>query len=206
MALELANTVQARFPQHVLAVHRFRGQETVLVKWEGLLDVARFVRDDPAMACDFLMDLTCVDYLKFGTSQTSAPTLATPSPLPYYMKPKPVTETWERLPACLRQAQAGPVSCDDGSFEVVYHLYSSTRHHRLRVKVPLAEAEPAVDSLTGLWASADWFEREAWDMFGVRFLGHPNLKRLLMYEAFKGHPLRKDYPVRKRQPLIGPLN
>jgi len=72
--------------------------------------------------------------------------------------------------------------------------------------VPLTAAEPAVDSVTGVWASADWFEREVWDMFGVRFNGHPNLRRILMYEAFQGHPLRKDYPIRKRQPLVGPVN
>jgi NADH-quinone oxidoreductase subunit C len=63
-----------------------------------------------------------------------------------------------------------------------------------------------VDSLTGLWAGANWFEREVWDMFGISFIGHPNLKRILMYEEFKGHPLQKDYPVSKRQPIIGPLN
>ncbi|MDP6424883.1 MAG: NADH-quinone oxidoreductase subunit C, partial [Planctomycetota bacterium] len=61
-------------------------------------------------------------------------------------------------------------------------------------------------SLTPLWAGADWLEREVWDMFGIRFQGHPNLKRILMYEEFKGHPLRKDYAVNKRQPLIGPIN
>ena len=63
-----------------------------------------------------------------------------------------------------------------------------------------------VDSLTSLWAGADWLEREVWDMFGIRFRGHPNLKRILMYDEFVGHPLRKDYPVNKRQPLIGPVN
>ncbi|PYM35065.1 MAG: NADH-quinone oxidoreductase subunit C, partial [Candidatus Rokuibacteriota bacterium] len=56
----------------------------------------------------------------------------------------------------------------------------------------------------GLWPSANWFEREVWDMFGVRFSGHPNLMRLLLYEEFVGHPLRKDYPIDRRQPLIGP--
>ena len=162
---------------------------------EGLLDVAQFLRDDPALRFDILMDLTCVDYLKFGRMLQSAPTLTTPSPLPYYMTPKPVTETWQR-----------GVSPDEYRFEVVYHFYSSAHSHRLRLKVPLTAADPTVASLTGLWASANWFEREVWDMFGVRFTGHPNLKRLLMYEEFNGHPLRKDYPVRKRQPLIGPVN
>ena len=91
-------------------------------------------------------------------------------------------------------------------FEVVYHFYSSTRNHRVRVKVPLTMSQLEVESITGLWPAANWFEREVWDMFGIRFRGHPNLKRLLMYESFDGHPLRKDYPVYKRQPLIGPQN
>ena len=191
----LIQSIQERFPQHVIGAHHFRGQDTVLVQRGGLLEVARFLRDEPPMSFDFLMDLTCVDYLTFGRSQASRPTLATPSPLPYYMTPKPVTETWQRL-----------VSDDEYRFEVVYHCYSSVHHHRVRVKVPLAPSDLVVDSLTTLWRSANWFEREAWDLFGVQFRGHPNLTRLLLYEAFQGHPLRKDYPIRKRQPLIGPVN
>ncbi|HOT02340.1 MAG TPA: NADH-quinone oxidoreductase subunit C, partial [Acidobacteriota bacterium] len=80
------------------------------------------------------------------------------------------------------------------------------RRARLRVKLPVPEEQPEVDSLTPLWKSANWYEREVWDMFGIRFRGHPNLKRILMYEGFEGHPLRKDYPIKKRQPLIGPMN
>ncbi len=121
--------------------------------------------------------------------------LRTPSPLPYSMSPKLVADTWKPL---IDHAQY--------RFEVVYHFYSSSQHHRLRVKVPLPAEDPTVDSLTSVYHAANWFEREVWDMFGVRFVGHPNLKRLLMYDAFVGHPLRKDYPVNKRQPLIGPVN
>jgi len=94
----------------------------------------------------------------------------------------------------------------ESRFEVVYHFFSLKNNHRIRLKVPVDEKTPEVDSLSGLWASADWFEREVWDMFGIRFAGHPNLKRILMYEEFQGHALRKDYPVNKRQPLIGPAN
>lgn len=89
-------------------------------------------------------------------------------------------------------------------FEVVYHLLSLEKNLRLRVRVRLDEKEPLVDSVTSLWGSANWLEREVWDMFGIRFAGHPDLKRILLYEEFEGHPLRKDYPIRKRQPLIGP--
>jgi NADH-quinone oxidoreductase subunit C len=87
-------------------------------------------------------------------------------------------------------------------FEVVYHLLSLGRNRRLRVKVPVPEAAPEVDSLVPLWKAADWLEREVWDMFGIRFRGHPDLRRILLYEEFRGHPLRKDYPVNQRQPLV----
>lgn len=86
-------------------------------------------------------------------------------------------------------------------FEVVYHLYSVEHNHRLRIKVHVEDGE-SVPSATKLWPVADWFEREVWDLYGIKFAGHPNLKRIMMYEEFKGHPLRKDYPYDKRQPLI----
>ena len=89
-------------------------------------------------------------------------------------------------------------------FEVVYHLFSLEKTLRLRVKVPVAEPNPEVDSLCSLWPSANWYEREVFDMFGIKFAGHPNLQRILMYPEFEGFPLRKDYPITKRQPLIGP--
>ncbi len=89
-------------------------------------------------------------------------------------------------------------------FEVVYHLYSVTHNHRLRLKVPVDEDDPVVPSAVPLWPIANWYEREVWDMFGIRFEGHPDLRRLLLYEEFEGHPLRKDYPINRRQPLIGP--
>jgi len=91
-------------------------------------------------------------------------------------------------------------------FDVVYHLLSLPFNRRLRLKVPVEDGSSTLNSLTPWWGSADWLEREVWDMFGIRFAGHPNLKRILMYEEFQGHPLRKDYPIRKRQPLIGPKN
>ena len=91
-------------------------------------------------------------------------------------------------------------------FDVVYHLKSLKNGYRLRVKAGVDEDQPEIDSITSLWPIANWFEREAWDMFGIQFKGHPDLKRILMYEGFQGHPLRKDYPYNKRQPLIGPKN
>ncbi len=88
-------------------------------------------------------------------------------------------------------------------FEVVVHLYSRKNNSRFRVKTrPANDRQPEVDSIVDIIAGANWPEREVFDMFGIRFTGHPNLKRILMYEEFVGHPLRKDYPVDKRQPLV----
>jgi NADH-quinone oxidoreductase subunit C len=101
-------------------------------------------------------------------------------------------------------------------FEVVYHLVAldlvpagnqPTRlRARLRVKAGVPEADCEVASVCELWASANWMEREVWDMYGIRFAGHPDLRRILLYEEFNGHPLRKDYPKERRQPLVGPRN
>ncbi len=80
-------------------------------------------------------------------------------------------------------------------FEVVYHLFSTSTKKRVRLKVKLSDLDPSVDSLVPLWPSANFFEREVFDLFGIRFNGHPDLKRIMMPEGWNGHPLRKDYPV-----------
>jgi len=93
----------------------------------------------------------------------------------------------------------------DPRFEVVAHLYSVSRGHRLRLKTrvgdPLGE-NVRCETLTELWASANWAERETYDMFGIEFVGHPDLRRILMYPEFEGYPLRKDYPAERIQPLV----
>jgi NADH-quinone oxidoreductase subunit C len=91
---------------------------------------------------------------------------------------------------------------NDPRFEVVYNLFSTTTNARVRLRVKVPESDCAVPSVTGLWRGADWFERYCFDMYGIRFTGHPDLRRLLMYDEFVGHPLRKDYPLRGRQPLV----
>jgi NADH-quinone oxidoreductase subunit C len=91
-------------------------------------------------------------------------------------------------------------------FEVVYHLYSVAKNHRVRIKARVAEDAPEIESAVALWPSANWMEREVWDLYGIRFRNHPDLRRILLYEQFDGHPLRKDYPKEKRQPLVGPRN
>jgi NADH-quinone oxidoreductase subunit C len=87
-------------------------------------------------------------------------------------------------------------------FDVVLHLYSLDKKHRLRLYGGVPEEDPTIETLVPIWAGADWFEREAFDLYGVRFMGHPDLRRILMYPEFVGHPLRKDYPKEKRQPLV----
>jgi NADH-quinone oxidoreductase subunit C len=154
--------LQERFAGAIVDAHDHRGDQTVVVSREALIDVLRFCRDAHALALDMLTDLTAVDYSRY------------------------------------------PGREDGPRFEVVYQLYSVTHNHRLRVKVRVEEDDAEVPTAVGLWPIANWLEREVWDMFGVRFRGHPDLRRLLLYEEFVGHPLRKDYPINRRQPLIGP--
>lgn len=87
-------------------------------------------------------------------------------------------------------------------FDVVLHLYSLDKKHRVRLYAGVPEEDPTIETTVNIWAGANWFEREAFDLYGVRFQGHPDLRRILMYPEFVGHPLRKDYPKEKRQPLV----
>ncbi|KMP11182.1 NADH dehydrogenase [Candidatus Nitromaritima sp. SCGC AAA799-A02] len=156
----IIDKVKSKYSNVVIDFHDFRGDPTVTVKKNCILELFKFLRDDPDLDFNFLMDLTAVDYLNRKETR----------------------------------------------FEVVYHLYSLKHNHRLRVKTPVGEEDGAIDSISSLWKTANWYEREVWDLYGIKFNGHPNLRRILLYEEFKGHPLRKDYPINKRQPLIGPLN
>lgn len=87
-------------------------------------------------------------------------------------------------------------------FDVVYQLLSLSYSHRLCIKIQVTEKNPEVDSLRPLWPAANFLEREVWDMYGITFKGHGDLRRILMYDEFEGHPLRKDYPILKKQPRI----
>ena len=86
------------------------------------------------------------------------------------------------------------------NFEVVYHLYSLKLNHRVRLKAKIPASNPSIKTVTNVWKTADWHEREAYDMFGIIFEGHPNLERILTPDGFEGYPLRKDYPLKGRQP------
>ena len=188
----LIESVMDHFPDAVSASHTFRGDATVVLQRQFVLEVARFLKEDPALQMNYLMDLTAVDYSTFGKR-----------PAPAFFSSSGVTVSpSSQIP----DEDPWPGPPDPSRFAVVYHFYSMAHKHRLRLVVPVEEAVAEVDSLTSLWPGANWLEREVWDMFGIRFRGHPDLKRILMYQGFEGHPLRKDYPVNKRQPLIGPVN
>ncbi len=89
---------------------------------------------------------------------------------------------------------------EEPRFEVNYHLFSTTLHHRVRLKVLLNEADPHVSTVTGVWRTANWHERETFDMFGVVFDNHPDLRRILLPDEWEGHALRKDFPLRGYEP------
>ena len=188
----LIEAVRKHFPQAVSASHTFRGDATLILRPEFLLEVARFLKEDPEMRMNYLMDLTAVDYSAFGKRPTPA----------FFASSGVAVSPSSEIP----DENPWPGPPGEARFAVVYHFFSVAHKHRLRLVIPVEEAAPEVDSLASLWPAANWLEREVWDMFGIRFRGHPGLKRILMYEGFEGHPLRNDYPVKKRQPLIGPIN
>lgn len=151
MALDnsvVLNRLREAFPNAVVGSSEFRGDLSVMIRPERIVDVARFLRDDPELAYNFLENLCGVDYLG-----------------------------------------------RDPRFEVVYHLLSFTHRHRICLKVGVGEQKPEVPSLTALWVGANYHEREAFDMYGIIFTGHPCLDRILMPDDWEGYPLRKDVPL-----------
>ncbi|HJL72565.1 MAG TPA: NADH-quinone oxidoreductase subunit C [Nitrospinaceae bacterium] len=160
MSTNFIDRVKSKFTSIVIDSHNFRGDQTLTVKKGSELKLFTFLRDDPELDFNFLMDLTAVDYM----------------------------------------------DRKDERFEMVYHLFSLKHNGRLRIKIPVSEDNCTIDSICSIWKTANWYEREVWDLYGIKFNNHPDMRRILLYEEFKGHPLRKDYPIKKRQPLIGPLN
>lgn len=126
----------------------FRGELTVVVPRERIVEVCRFLKEDPSTRFDLLADLCGID-------------MYTP----------------------LRR------------FGVIYNLLSISRKHRIRVKTYCEDDDTVVPTVTGVWRTANWHERETYDMFGIRFEGHPDLRRIYMPDAFEHHPLRKDFPL-----------
>ena len=154
------------------------GEITAEVPTAELLAVALQLRDAPSLKFELLADVAGVDYLDYGRSE------------------------WQTEQASgsgfsrgVNEA-AGHTLRDQRRFAVVYQLLSLTHNRRLRLRTWCeGEEDPAVDSVTGIWASANWFEREAFDLFGILFRNHPDLRRLLTDYGFIGHPFRKDFPL-----------
>lgn len=153
---EIRSLIEEKFSDDVISQHDFRGDDTMVMDRKVLHDVLRFVREEPLLDFNLLVDVCGVDYLDLGK---------------------------------------------DPRFEVVYHLFSTRFHHRLRLRFPVPEDDMVVPSVTDIWVGANWFEREAYDMYGFKFANHPNLRRILTHEDFGAFPLRKDYPVDRRPPL-----
>jgi NADH-quinone oxidoreductase subunit C len=174
---ELKAALVARFPE--LADQILGGEQlTLIVPRQQWLQAAIALRDEPSLHFEQLSDVCGVDYATYGQSD------------------------WETLHSSNAgfsrgvAAGTGSVAAWKGErFASVYHLISYRHNWRLRVRVFLDEVTPSVDSVVSVWSSADWFEREAFDLFGILYEGHPDLRRILTDYGFIGHPFRKDFPL-----------
>jgi len=172
----LAENLQERFASKGCKVIQALGEVTIEVPREHLLEVALTLRDDEAFQFEELIDACGVDYATYGQSE------------------------WETTEASASGFGRGveAVRIEEGDrarFAVVYHLLSLANNTRLRVRCFADSEPPIVDSVVGIWRAADWFEREAFDLYGILFDGHPDLRRILTDYGFLGHPFRKDFPL-----------
>jgi NADH-quinone oxidoreductase subunit C len=176
----LGLAVARALPEQLRIVANRLRELTYEVAAEGLLEAARVLRDDPDLKFEMCMDVCGVDYLEHGRAE---------------WKTQDATSSGFSRGVARGAELDAPVT-PGRRFAVVYHLLSVSLNQRLRLRVFCADdAEPMVDSVTGVWAGADWFERETFDMFGIMFRGHPDLRRLLTDYGFIGHPFRKDFPL-----------
>jgi NADH-quinone oxidoreductase subunit C len=183
----LAGAIEAKLAGRVERLPTSTGELGYRVGAEDLLSVCRTLRDEPELKFEMLMDVCAVDYLVYGEDewQTNSATGTGFSRGTLRGNVPPPADDVE--PVTYRP---------QGRFAVVYHLQSITHNHRLRLKTFCADDElPLVDSVHDVWNAADWFEREAFDLFGILFRGHPDLRRLLTDYGFIGHPFRKDFPL-----------
>ena len=174
MSKKVLEALSSKFGDAIEATVVQHGDEIAYVQAGRLVEVATWLRDDPAMAFDAPVFVTAVDLADWRGPNAPDGT---------------------------------PMALDaDGElvhrFEVCFQLRSQGHRHRLRLKVRATGAAPKVPSLAGLWPAFNWQERETFDMYGIVFEGHPDLRRIYLYDEFVGYPLRKDYPKDKRQPLV----
>jgi NADH-quinone oxidoreductase subunit C len=173
----LAENLITTFSEQACRLERSCAELTLIVPRQHLLEVAARLRDDETFAFSELIDVCGVDYAAYGRSEWQTETA------PNSGFGRGVEAVGE-----LRSEQ-------EDRFAVVYHLLSINHNLRLRLRVFVATAEPMVDSVVAVWASANWFEREAFDLYGILFSGHPDLRRILTDYGFIGHPFRKDFPL-----------
>lgn len=173
---------QDKFPEALAGHGEHRGQLTLEIPRDSLLDLCFQLRDHPSTRFEQLIDLCGVDYSQYGYSEGGLPirTSSGQQKLSEYV-PEPAQETahqWE-----------------GARFAVVYHLMSLTHNARLRLRVYPNDETLIVPSVVDVWNAANWFEREAFDLYGIVFEGHPDLRRILTDYGFIGHPFRKDFPL-----------
>ena len=175
-----AQAIQSRTGERARRVESLPDELTVEVSPADLLAVCRELRDGPGLAFEQLIDLSGIDYLEYGRAE--------------WATVESTTSGFSR--AVDREAAQ---LTDVPRFAVVYHLLSVSRNTRLRLRCRCEPGEPpVVDSVTDIWAAANWYEREAFDLYGILFRGHPDLRRILTDYGFIGHPFRKDFPLSGR--------
>jgi NADH-quinone oxidoreductase subunit C len=175
----LCTQIKERFNDWITSAKVAVNELTVEVKAEHLLDLCRALRDEAMFDFKLLVDVCGLDYLHYGLDDWQT-TSATSTGFSRGTTYKP-----------LRVEPAKP-----NRFAVVYHLLSLTNNHRVRLRVNIPEGhELLIDSVMPIWPAANWYEREAFDLFGILFKGHPDLRRILTDYGFVGHPFRKDFPL-----------
>ncbi len=178
----LAARIDARFDQKLTRVESTCGELTYQLDKDDLIEVARALRDEPDFHFEMLIDVCGVDYLTYGADEWTTQSAATSG----------YSRGVEREPVILDEAD----TFDPERFAVVYHLLSLKNNARLRLRIFTGDANPPiVKSVVDIWNSANWFERETFDLFGILFEGHPDLRRILTDYGFIGHPFRKDFPL-----------
>ncbi|GGI84242.1 NADH-quinone oxidoreductase subunit C [Legionella impletisoli] len=176
--VHLSERLHSELAGSFLSVEVAYGEVTVECEVAILKNVLKNLRDHSAFQFDQLIDLCAVDYLKYGV---------------YDWETEQATESG--FSRGVERQEPRAYAWDKPRFAVVYHLLSTKRNHRLRVKAFVEESNPIVPSVHDLWKGANWFEREAYDLYGILFDGHPDLRRILTDYGFVGHPFRKDFPL-----------
>jgi NADH-quinone oxidoreductase subunit C len=179
--------LEAKLGQKLVRIDEARGETTIEVLPENWLAVAALLRDDADLHFEQLVDLCGVDYLSYGQSEWDTDDASWTGFSRGVEGEGPGRFAWANRPHPARIPHR---------FGVVVHLLSLRHNRRLRVRAHCSDDDlPGLPSLIGIWPSADWFEREAFDLFGILFRGHPDLRRLLTDYGFIGHPFRKDFPL-----------